>query len=121
MRQGIGTSHCWPGNRPIPERPMTPQGGELRRLASPSHSPAMASRGEMPFLSKQSRLPKRTRRILERQPREGSDHYCRQGRLVLLTERHHRSPGRVRERLVKLGRPYPFVTILREPSRLERL
>src|SRR6266481_3965337 len=121
MRQGIGTTHYWPGNQPIPERPATPQGGGTRRLASPSHSPVEASWGEMPFLSRQSRLPKRTRRILERQPREGLDHYCRQGRLVLLAEQRHRSPGRVRERLAELGRSDPFVTTLREPSRLERL
>src|SRR6266702_5456575 len=121
MRPWIGTTHPWPGNQPIPERPTPPYGGGTRRLASPSHSPVEVSRGEMPFLSRQSRLPKRTRRILERQPREGLDHYCRQGHLVLLTERHHRSPRRVRERLAELGRSDPFVTTLREPSRLERL
>src|SRR5467141_3444878 len=121
MRQGIGTIHYSPGNQPTPERPTTPQEGGLRPPTSPSHSPATASWGEMPFLSRRSQLPMTTRRILGRQPREGSDHCCRQGRLVLLVEQRHQSPGRVRERLAELGRSDPFVTTLREPSRLERL
>src|SRR5206468_4575099 len=121
MRQEIGPTRYSAENQPILGRPRTPREGGPRRSTSPSHCLATVSSGEMPFESRQNQLPKRARRVSEPQPREGSIHHYQQGCQVLPAEQLPRSLGLSRERRGELGRSDPFVTALREPSRLEQL
>src|SRR5436190_23173486 len=121
MRQEIGPTRDSAENQPILERPMTPRGEGPLRPTSPNHSPAMVSSGEMPFESRQNQLPMRARRILERQPRQGSIRHYQQGRLVLPAEQHPRNLGSGPEQHAELGRSCLFVTALQEPSKLEQL
>src|SRR5207249_4351421 len=121
MRQEIGPTRYSAESQPILGRPMTPRGGGPRRSTSPSHCLATVSSGELLFESRQNQLPMRARRVSEPQSREGSIHHYQQGCHVLLAEQLPRNLGLGRERRAELGRSGPFVTALREPSRLEQL